>query len=339
MDFLGRIAFKMAILLSMLLLFSQTISAEPGGAVQEVTAEATYQMSDTDTVSKAEAQALLSAKKSAVEQVSTSSVTMENVANLRNDILRVTVLDKKNNLNGDKVECWVQIHATIQPEKMEAAFKEMRGYDEVFYEQTMYVKDAKEKVRSKVWKNKNAIREERPYYGMPITIINRLDDQVAWILCNNKFYEESAVPQVKPIEDLPINVEVKPLGNETIFGITAQKRLRTQTYEDGRVLTEVQWNDPATNWVVKRETSVSSNNKVLVVECRNIKIGPQKTTLFEIPAGYTKCAAFADLFTIDNNGVSQSSGETDPLQKATDAALESALQRVVDNAIGGLFNF
>jgi len=339
MIFFGRTALKMVILLTMLLLFSQITSAEPGGAVQEVTAEAIYQMSDTDTVSKAEAQALLYAKKSAVEQVCTSSVSMENVANLSNNILRVTVLDKKNNLNGDKVECWVQIQAIIEPEKMEAAFKEMRGYDACSYENTMYVKDAKEKARSKVWKNKNATREERPYYGMPITIINRLDDQVTWFLCNNKFYEQSVVSQVTPIEDLPINVEVKPLGNETIFGITAQKQLTTQTYEDGRVLKELQWKDPATNWIVKRETSVSSDNKTVVIECRNIKISPQNSTLFEIPAGYTKCAAFADLFAIGNNEVSRSSGQTDPLQKATDAALEAATQRVVDNVIGGLFKF
>ena len=102
----------------------------------------------------------------------------------------------------------------------------------------------------------------------------------------------------------------------------------------------MQWYDPATRWIVKRETRLSTESKTVVRECRNVNVGPQRASLFEIPVGYTKCAAFADLFNFGNadNGTSQSAS-TDPLQKATDAALESATQRVLDNAIGGLFRF
>lgn len=328
---------KIVILLAMFLFLCQSAFAGPSDVVKEVIADATYQMSDTDTMSKAEAQALLRAKKIAVEQVSPSSVSMDYVANLPNDILQVSVLEKKNNLNGDKIECWVQIQATVQSEKMEAALKEMRGYDECFFEKIAYIKGTKEKIQSKIWRNKNAIREDSSYYGMPITLINR-SDEGAWILCNNKFFEQSVVPQMNQTEDLPIQVEVKLLGNETVFGIMAKKRLRTQTYEDGKVLTEVQWVDPATNWVVKRETSLSSTNKTLVVESRNIKIGPQNSSLFEIPVGYTKCATFSDLFAVNNNGAS-SGVSTDPLQQAINTVLDNAVQKVVNNAFGGLFNY
>nr|WP_320146841.1 hypothetical protein [uncultured Anaeromusa sp.] len=295
-------------------------------------------MNDNDTLSQAEAQAWLRAKKNAVEKVTSSSVTMENVASLPNDILKVTVLDKKSKLNGTVIECWMQIQVAVQPEKLEAALKEMRGYDEYFFEGTVYLKGGDEKIRTRVWSSKNLYREDRLYYGMPLTIIKRSDDQVVQALCNNKYYEETLKKKDTPIDDLPINVEVKSLGNETIFDITAQKRLRTQTYADGKVLKEVQWNDPATNWVIKRETSVSTANKTAVAECRNIKLGPQNAALFVIPVGYTKCATFAELFTVGNVGTSQST-QTDPLQKATDAALEAAAQRVLDGAIGGLLNF
>ena len=314
--------------------------AEPG-AVQEATAEATYLMDDNDTAVKAEAQALLRAKKAALEQVNPSAVTLEEAASLPNDIFKVIVMDKKTGLNGDKIEYRVQVQAFVQTDKVGAALKEMRGYDEFFYENTTYIKGEGNKYKSKIWRSKSLSREDRPYFGVNITLISKADDHVTLALYNNKYYEEAMPPvQTTAVDELPVNVEVKALGNDNVLGVEAQKRLRTQTYADGRVLTEMQWYDPVTNWVVKRETRVSTENKTLVRECRNVNVGSQSASLFEIPVGYTKCAAFADLFAFGNadNSVSQPA-TTDPLQQATDAALEAATQRVLDNAIGGLFKF
>ena len=330
-----------SVLLFVFLLFGSILPghAEPGSAVQEVMAEATYLMNDSDTGAKAEAQVLLRAKKAALEQVSSASGTLENAANLPNDIFKVTVLDKKTYLNGDKFEYWVQIQVLLQLDKVEARLKELRGCEDFSYENVLYLKDGKDKYKSKVWRTKNASREDRAYFGMPLTIITRFDDHVMLALCNNKYYEEASQTQEVSAEDLPIDVEIKPLGNESVLGVTTQKRLCTQTYADGKVLKEIQWHDPATNWVIKRESSLSTEKKTVVRECRNVQVGPQSTSLFEIPVGYTKCATFAELFTDGNMNNVSSSNANDPLQKATDAALEAAAQRVLDNAIGGLFSF
>ena len=74
---------------------------------------------------------------------------------------------------------------------------------------------------------------------------------------------------------------------------------------------------------------------------QNQQVGPQDDSLFVIPAGYTKCASIMDLFNVPavNNNNQTTNNSVDPLQKATDAALEAAAQKVVDNAIGGLFSF
>ena len=313
--------------------------AEPV-AVQEVTAEATYLMDDNDTAAKAEAQALLRAKKAALEQVSPAAVTMEDAANLANDIFKVVVLDKRTGLNGDKIEYWVQVRAVVQPDKVRDSLKEMRADDEFSYENTLYIKGEGDKLKSKIWRSKNVSREDRPYFGMNLTVISKTDDHVVLALCNNKYYEEPVTDQAASTGELPVNVEMKSLGNETLWGVTTQKRLRTQTYADGKVLTETQWYDPATNWVIKRETKLSTENKIAVRECRNVNVGPQSASLFEIPVGYTKCAALADLFAVGNVSTNTTTNNsTDPLQKATDAALEAATQRVLDNAIGGLFSF
>lgn len=324
-----------------LVMFGNCLSgyAEPA-AVQDVTAEATYLMDDNDTAAKAEAQALLRAKKAALEQVSPSVVTLEEAASLSSDIFKVLVLDKKTGLNGDKIEYWVQVQAFVQPDKVGAALKEMRGFDEFFYENTLYIKGEGDKYKSKVWRSKNLSREDKPYFGMNLTIITKSDEHVVLALCNNKYYEEAIPAQDASANELPVNVDVKLLGNENVLGVAAQKRLRTQNYADGKVLTEIQWYDPATNWVIKRETKLSTENKIAVRECRNVNVGPQSASLFEIPVGYTQCAAFADLFAVGNVSTNTTTNNsTDPLQKATDAALEAATQRVLDNAIGGLFSF
>lgn len=154
-----------------LVMFGSCLSgyAEPA-AVQEVTAEATYLMDDNDTAAKAEAQALLRAKKAALEQVSPAAVSMEDAANLANDIFKVVVLDKRTGLNGDKIEYWVQVQAVVQPDKVRDSLKEMRADDEFSYENTLYIKGEGDKYKSKVWHSKNLSREDKPYFGMNLTI-------------------------------------------------------------------------------------------------------------------------------------------------------------------------
>ena len=187
MKFPGQLTVS-GLLFVFLLLGCTPGQAEPGGAVQEITAEATYLMDDNDTVAKAEAQALLRAKKTALEQVNPAAVTLEEAASLPNDIFKVIVLDKKTGLNGDKIEYWVQVQAFVQPDKVEAELKEMRGYDEFFYENTLYIKGEGNKYKSKIWHSKNLSREDRPYFGVNITLISKTDDHVTFALFNNKYY-------------------------------------------------------------------------------------------------------------------------------------------------------
>ena len=123
----------------------------------------------------------------------------------------------------------------------------------------------------------------------PTSTITRIDKQVSWVLMQNEgmYMEQPLNPNVAVAssKNVPGEIERTPLGNEAIDGKDAKKyRI---TYESRGVRTTVlQWIDSATNIPVKTAAVDDSWS----MEYKNLTVGVQPESIFEIPAGYQKFA-------------------------------------------------
>jgi len=330
-----KVIFRLLIsllLFGSLLFLNQVSYAEEGDTVLEVIAEATCPIGGANTPAKAEAQALLLAKKNALEQTGTQNLTLENIDSLPEDVFAVTVLDKKKVMDGNTLGYWVQIKALVKPDQIEGAVKAINpiwGGPAEYYAESIFYVNGKEDSRGGSWTKNNWDRSEM---GGMITIskYEKKDNVItvrSWNLQNNKYFETESYKMIK---------EEIALGTEQISGVVAQKKRITYRYPDLKSsTTNVEWSDPTTKCTLKIEVETNGIHYVTVYQ--NYQIGPQDASLFVIPAGYTKCASYDDLFVASPD--KSTSGQTDPLQNATDAALNAAAQKVIDNAIGGLFKF
>ena len=77
----------------------------------------------------------------------------------------------------------------------------------------------------------------------------------------------------------PVDVNVEDLGDETLEGRTL-KKLR-MTVPDG---TALGWFDKSTGAPARMEGTV--NGETTVMEWKNLKVGPQPASLYEVPKGY-----------------------------------------------------
>ena len=303
------------------------------GEFQEVIAEAVYPIGPSDTLAKAEAQAYLLAEKNALDQVGLSSLTLDDIGNLPETVFSVIVLDKKKTVSNNRLAYWVQVKALIKPDQVETALKSINtvwGGPAEYYDEGISYNNGKETSRFKTW-TKNGWDRTEHADGL-ITICkaeknNGVITQRTWYLKNNKYYEDAPQKSTRK-EEL--------VGMEQLNGATVEKRRETSFYPDSNytgVMTK--WVDPITKCTLKWQMDMPGTTMVTIFQ--NQQIGPQDDSLFVTPAGYTKCGSFEALLSDSNNTANNNS--VDPLQKATDAALESAAQRVLDNAIGGLFKF
>jgi len=315
------------LLFGSLLFLNQVSYAEEGDTVQEVIAEATCPIGGANTPAKAEAQALLLAKKNALEQAGTQNLTLENIDSLPEDVFTFIVLDKKKVMDGTTLGYWVQIKALVKPDHIESAVKAINpiwGGPAEYCDEWIFYQNGKETGRGKTWTKNGWERSEMD--GMITITKYEKKDKVftarSWHLKNNKYFEAEPYKMIK---------EEVALGTEQIGDVVAQKKRITYIYPDLKSsVTNVEWIDSTTKCTLKVESEASGYRSVSVYQ--NHQISPQDASLFVIPVGYTKCASLEDLLVA-------SSGQTDPLKKATDAALESAAQKVLDNAISGLFKF
>jgi len=120
-----------------------------------------------------------------------------------------------------------------------------------------------------------------------ITMITRMDKKVIWnIMPKEKMYMELPFDlKNKPLveEKLEGEIERKHVGNETIDGHPTKKYLIT--YKHGNKKEQVyQWLATDINFPVKNAAIDGS----WVQEFKNIKMGSQPNSLFELPAGYKK---------------------------------------------------
>lgn len=119
-------------------------------------------------------------------------------------------------------------------------------------------------------------------------MITRIDKKVAWnIMPEQRMYMEIPLTTMKnkPMveEKVEGEIERKHVGNETIDGHPTKKYLITYT-SGGRKEQVYQWWATDVNFPVKTASVDGSWTQ----EFKNIKIGSQPDSLFEIPAGYQK---------------------------------------------------
>ena len=118
-----------------------------------------------------------------------------------------------------------------------------------------------------------------------MTTITRMDKMIAWnIMHSQKMYMEMPFnPKSAPKTEIHGEIDRKQVGTETIDGHPAKKYLIT--YKEGSHTEKVyQWLATDINFPVK---TADINNK-WIQEYKNIKIGSQPNSLFELPEGYKK---------------------------------------------------
>ena len=117
--------------------------------------------------------------------------------------------------------------------------------------------------------------------------IVRLDKNITWVIIpEQKMYMEQPInPRMVSgvSEKMPGEIERTFLGNETVDGKAAAK-YRIIAESSGERQTILQWSDTATSVPIK----VSAEDGSWSVEYRNLKVGPQEASVFEVPQGYSK---------------------------------------------------
>lgn len=143
-----------------------------------------------------------------------------------------------------------------------------------------------EKMTGKVYFKPDRFRMDMKVHE-DMVVITRVDKKVAWnIMPKEKMYMEMPFdlknkPKVE--EKFEGEIERKQVGAETIDGHPTKKYLIT--YKIGNKTDQVyQWMATDINFPVKTAAIDGSWSQ----EFRNIKMGPQPNSLFEVPAGYQK---------------------------------------------------
>lgn len=135
----------------------------------------------------------------------------------------------------------------------------------------------------KIYNAKEKTRMEMPQ----VITITRVDKNVTWILMpEQKMYMEQPLKpeNIAALTDkMPGEVERKRLGIETVDGKKTEKYRIVYTVENKREAI-FQWVDTDLGFPIKTAAEDGS----WTTEFKNLKIGKQPDTLFEIPAGYQK---------------------------------------------------
>ena len=117
--------------------------------------------------------------------------------------------------------------------------------------------------------------------------ITRMDKKVAWVLMpgQNMYMEQplSLENVAGATEKVPGELSRTLIGPDTIDGKAVNKYRVTYTSKDGES-SMLQWIDPAINIPVKTAAEDGSWS----VEYKNITVGAQPDSVFDLPAGYKK---------------------------------------------------
>ena len=144
---------------------------------------------------------------------------------------------------------------------------------------------------AKVYATPTAMRTEGVQDGKKYITILLYDRKVMWSLMpDEKMYFEMPIPAGAQVtagmKEMMKGVQVKhePLGSEQVGGYHCDKSRMTVTWQ-GVTGTTIEWAAKELNGFVVKKQDVESGE---ITEYKNIRLGPQDPSLFELPAGYKK---------------------------------------------------
>jgi len=169
---------------------------------KEIISEGTYNMGDGETPMDAEAQALLQAKRGAMEQAGTYIESYTKLKNLQlaedeiqviaTGVIEIEVLDKKRAIVGDGINFWVKIKARVSTDRIEEMAKRVREKNviEVYRKEILEVYDEVRRVREAL---KGQLKEakseaEKKQIKANITDKERLAQAIVWFDKGYKYY-------------------------------------------------------------------------------------------------------------------------------------------------------
>lgn len=155
------------------------------------------------------------------------------------------------------------------------------------------------KMTGKMYAKGELSRMEMTAEGKQIITITRVDKKVSWTLMpEQKMYMEMPLnPKDTPKTEIKGEIDRKLEGSETIDGHPTNKYLIT--YKEGKTTEKVhQWVATDINFPLK---TADVNNK-WVHEFKNVKVGSQPDSLFEVPDGYNKMKMPGMLFNMMRQG-------------------------------------
>lgn len=154
-------------------------------------------------------------------------------------------------------------------------------------------------LKGKVYHAMGKERQEQTVIGMKQVVIVRTDKNVVWVLMpERRMYMEHSLQERGAPDRVhgpgEFDYDYKVVGEEIVNGIRATKSRMTATSPDGIKFAGFIW-VTKDGILVKMDSSSKGNGAPrmhLKTELRNLKIGKQESSLFEIPEGYTKMTGF-----------------------------------------------
>jgi hypothetical protein len=139
-------------------------------------------------------------------------------------------------------------------------------------------------VTGKVFVKESKKRNELTMLGRPAVTILRQDKKLTWVLLPTKAYRELPLQfdPLHPGSDSPY--ETKELGTEKANGYDCKKIL--WTFKDPEKGSVLQWWSPELKTAVRYQAKNKGGATVNTTDYKNIKLGPQDNSLFELPEGY-----------------------------------------------------
>jgi hypothetical protein len=148
---------------------------------------------------------------------------------------------------------------------------------------------------TKVYATPTAVRAEGEQNGKKYIAIDRFDRKVIWsIMPEQKMYIEMEMPagadMAAGMNELAkgmmkdAQMKHEALGSEQVSGLQCDKSRTTVTWQ-GITGSSVEWSAKELGgFVVKKQDDTLKQ----LTEYKNIQLGPQDPSLFELPAGYKK---------------------------------------------------
>ncbi len=173
-----------------------------------------------------------------------------------------------------------------------AAYAEKMKEPEVDYSGYSVMETGEAAIQGKVYYSHGKLRQEMDMGGMKQIIITRMDKKVVWTLMPAQtIYVELPMSALEGKgEDITdMDVEQTVAGKEIVNGVLTTKYNVRAERKDGTRLDGYTWLTKD-GILMKADLTAkdSSNNTRIKMELKDLKVGRQDPSLFEVPAGYNK---------------------------------------------------